>query len=131
MSSGLHGNMIFKKVGWERATREYTSFHMVSKVFDEIEKDRAIRGEEGNHYLYPQKLNMPLRMRRIPSQYHLEGGRALLEENYNGLWKDELKLAISCYPFNVGAGYYYIVGLFPSFMRPALFKLYSLIGRAL
>jgi len=113
------------QTGWRRATREYTSCHMVAKVFNEIERDVAAKDKE-NLYPCPQKLEMPIWVRMIPSQYHFRWTRTLLEENYEeGLWKDALALSLSYNPFNISAWYYYVVSFLPSFVRPVLFGLYK------
>lgn len=119
------------RAGWKRATGEYTSFHMIAKVFSEIEQDMAAGSKKGN--LNPQKLKMPMLTRLVlPSQYHLQWGRALLEENYKeDLWKDALALSLSYSPFNIGAWYYYVASFLPSSMRPAFFKLYSVMEKLL
>jgi len=112
------------QAGWKRATGEYTSFHMVSKVFSEIKEDIAARDKESD--LHPQKLKMPIWVRMILSQYHFQWGRALLEENYKAdLWKDALALSLSYSPLHIGAWYYRVVSFLPSSMRPAFFKLYN------
>jgi spore maturation protein CgeB len=114
------------QAGWERATGEYTSFHMVAKVFRQIEQDMAAKDRESSPHPCPQKLKMPIWVRMIPSQYHFRWARVLLEKNYKeGLWKDTLALSLSYNPFNVCAWYYRVVGLLPSFMHPALFGLYN------
>ena len=113
------------QAGWERATGEYTSFHMVSKVFSEIEKHIGANDNESNSHL--QKLKMPMRIRRIPAQYHFQWGRTFLEENYKGLWKDELALSISYNPFNIKAWVYYIIGFSPYSVRLTLFRLYIIL----
>jgi len=110
------------QAGWKRATGEYTSFHMMSKVFGEIEKDLAAKDKESNPR--PQELKMPMRMRKRFSDYYLDWGMAFLLENYKGLWKDALAFSISYNPFNIRAWGYYIVGFSPPFMRPGLIKLY-------
>ncbi len=108
------------QAGWKRAANEYTPFHMLSRVFGEIEKDLAAGGKK----TYPQKLKMPIWVRNSPSKYYFQWGRGFLEEGYDGLWKDTLALSLSYNPFNIAARYYYIIGSSPSFMRPLLFKLY-------
>jgi spore maturation protein CgeB len=111
------------QAGWKRATNEYTSFHMVSKVFRQIEQEVA--SDRKKIAAGTTKLEMPLRVRMLPGSYHFQWGRTLLEENYGGLWKDQLALSISYFPFNLGAWYYYIVGFLPSFMRRALIRVYK------
>jgi len=112
------------QAGWQRATGEYTSFHTVARVFSQIEQDLMTRGEK-NEYR-PPKLKMPFLARMIPSQYHFQWARTLMEESYQGgLWKDSLALSLSYNPFNIWAWYYRVVSFLPSFIRPALFRLYS------
>ena len=110
------------RVGWKRATSEYTGFNMLSKVFGEIEKDLAAKDKESNPR--PQELKMPMRIRKRFSDYYLDWGMAFLLENYKGLWKDALAFSILYNPFNIRAWGYYIVGFSPPFMRPGLIKLY-------
>lgn len=118
--------------GWKRATNEYTSFHMVSKVFSQIEQDLAEKGKENGLCPSPQKLKMPLWAHMIPSQYHFEWARALLEENdKQGLWKDAIELSLSNNPFNISAWYYYVVSFMPFFMHPTLFRLYAVMEKLL
>lgn len=123
------------RAGWERATREHTSSHMVANVFGEIERDTTARGKEA--YPYPEKLKMPVLTRTIlPSQYHFHWGRALLAEDYEkGLWKESLSLSLSCSPLNIAAWYCYGVGFLPASLRPALLGLYDagakLLGKLL
>jgi len=108
------------QAGWKRATNEYTPFHMLSRVFDEIEKDLAT----GDRKTYPQKLKMPIWVRNSPSQYYFQWGKAFLEEGYDGLGKDAIALSLSYNPYNIAARYYNIIGSAPAFMRPPLCKLY-------
>ena len=113
------------QAGWDRANGEYTSFHMVAKVFRQIEQDMVAKNKE-SPYPCPQKLEMPIWVRMILSQYHFQWGRALLEENYKAdLWKDALALSLSYSPLHIGAWYYRLVSFLPSSMRPAFFKLYN------
>ncbi len=120
------------QAGWKRATCEYTSFHMVSRVFREIEEDLTAKDRKINPS-FP-KLEMPLWIRRIPAQCHFEWGRTLLEENYKGLWKDALALSVSCDPFNIRVWFYYIIGFLPYFIRSQLHnaekKLYEMLRRS-
>ncbi|MFC1965999.1 glycosyltransferase [Chloroflexota bacterium] len=115
------------QAGWKRATSEYTSFHMLSKVLDGIEEDVATKGKDGDSR--PRELRMPMRLRRHHSIYHFQWGRTLLEENYKGLWKDALALSISYNPFNIRAWYYYIASFLPSPLRFALFRVYAAIEK--
>ena len=114
------------RAGWEKAIHNYTSFHMVSKVFQEIEKDLKENPIRKN---YPQKIEMPIWIRILPSKYHFEWGRIFLEENYKGLWKDELRLSISYNLLNFGAWYCYLISFFPLSLRSGFFKLYRLFEK--
>lgn len=81
------------------------------------------------YFIYNKdKEKMPMRIRKGFSGCYLSWGKALLEENYKGLWKDALALSISYNPFNIGAWYHYIIGFFPSFVRPGLIELYKALG---
>ncbi|MFC2059677.1 glycosyltransferase [Chloroflexota bacterium] len=111
------------QAGWKRATNEYTPFHMISRIFGEIEEDIAAKDKKDHPH--PQELKMPRLLRNSHSQYYFRWGRAFLETNYKGLWKDALALALWYNPLNIGARYYYVVGFLPPFIRPALFKLYK------
>jgi len=117
------------QAGWKRATAEYTSFHVLSRVFGEMEEDTAAKGREGSPH--PQQLKMPMWIRRRFSKFYLYWAVALSLENYKGLWKDDLALSISYNPFNIWARLYYIIGFSPLFMRRALFRLYRALRYSL
>ena len=109
------------QAGWKRAINEYTPFHMLSRVFGEIEKGVVVNGKE----THPQELKIPRRIRNLSSHYHFQWGKIFLEANHKGLWKDALALSLSYNPFNMGAWYYHVIGFFPPFIRTPLFKLYN------
>ena len=116
------------RAGWEKATREYSSTHMVAKVFNQIERGVATRGEEA--IADTTKLKMPVWTRVIPSQYHFQWGRWLMEESYqDGLWQDSLALSLWYNPLNIWAWYYRVIGLLPPFLRRAGFRLYGALER--
>ena len=115
------------QAGWKRATHNHTSFHMLSNVFREIEKDIATKDKESKSLL--SKSKMPKEIRKRFSDYYFNWGEAVLLENYKCLWKDQLALSIRYYPFNTRAWYLYIVGFLPSFMRPSLIMLYEALGK--
>ncbi len=82
--------------GWERASCEYTSTQMLSKVFQEI--------EETNHQGLiprPAKLRMPIKVHGQISGYYLDWTMALLNERQNGLWKEALLIMLRHYPFAI------------------------------
>ncbi len=119
---------VIAQAGWKRATHEYTPFHMVTRVFTEIEDDMSTGDKE--IILAKPKLKMPIGARMIPSNYHFQWGRVFMEESYReGLWKDSLRLSLSYNPLNVWAWYYYVAGFLPSLLRRALFKLYAVAER--
>lgn len=116
------------QAGWKRATREYTSSHMAARVFSQIEQDMATKGCE--HSVCPQRLKMPIWIRRYPSQYHFQWAWALLEQNdKQGLWKDAIALSLWYDSLNILAWYCRAISFVPSSMRPTLFKLYELEQR--
>lgn len=112
------------QAGWKKATSEYTSFHIMSRVFAEIEKDTSTVQKSN-----PKELRMPIQIRNRVSDYYMGWGRAFLLENYKGFWKDALALSMSYNPFNIRSWCYYIASFFPSPLRPALFRLYTAMGK--
>jgi len=116
------------QAGWQRAVNEYSSSRMMSRVFHKIEQDLSAGKKNGCSNERVPELKMPALTRTlIPSQYHFQWGKALLEENYaKSLWKDSLKLSLSYSWFNISTWYYYLVGFLPSPMRPLFFQIYNL-----
>ncbi len=117
------------QAGWERAHREHTMAKRLHGVFEEIEKDvgtKAYRAQPS-----PEILEMPQQIRKLRSTYHLNWARALLLENYEDLWKDELDLSLAHNPSDRKARYLYAVGHFPPLVRPWLIRLWEtwLVGR--
>ncbi len=110
------------QAGWKRAINEYTPFHMLSRVFDEIEEDVTVKGRESS--LSSRKLRMPMQIRKKFSEYYLNWGVAFSVENYEGLWKDALALSVRYYPFSAGARGYCILGFLPYPVRIAIIRLY-------
>lgn len=110
------------QAGWKRATSEHTPFHVLSKVFGEIEGDSLAKDKECNPTL--QKIVLPRRRRKQYSSYYLEWAVAFSLENYKGLSKDALALSVSYDPFNFRVWCFYIIGFLPSFMRSALIKVH-------
>ncbi len=97
------------QAGWKRATSEYTPFHMLSGVFNKIERDIVIRGKPS----HPQKSSMPKQMRKRFSTYYSNWARAFSLGNYRSLCKDAFALSISYNPFNIWAWCYYIASFLP------------------
>ena len=110
------------QAGWKRATGQYTCFHMLSRVFDEIEKDTAIK--EKGRSPYPQKRKMSMQIRKKFSDYYFKWGEAFSLENYKGLWKGALTLSIRYYPFNTRVWCHYIIGFLSYSARITLIRLY-------
>lgn len=110
------------QAGWRRATTQYTPFHMMERIFHEIENDIAMQGEKQ----IPERRHgrMPVQARKRFAEYYLNWGRAFLAENYNGLWRDALALSIRYYPFNGIAWYHYGIGFLPYPLRIAMVRFY-------
>jgi len=96
------------KAGWERAKSEYSAFHIMSRVFQEIDDDIS-NGQKRKL----TRVSMPNDIRKKVSDFYLNYGEAFLTENDNGLWKDALALSIRYYPFNKFSWYLYIGGFLP------------------
>ncbi len=97
------------QAGWKRAVSEYTPFHMLSGVFNKIERDIATRSKPS----HPQKLRMPEHMRKRFSTYYSNWAKAFSLGNYRSLCKDAFALSISYNPFNIWAWCYYIASFLP------------------
>ncbi|MCK4734136.1 MAG: glycosyltransferase [Methanophagales archaeon] len=115
------------EAGWKRATSEHTNLIRLSNIFQKIENDIK-KTKDDKNIINPKLSKMPRRIRKLHSNYHCSWGKALLQENYKKLWKDELALAISYNPFNIEAWCLYIIGRFPPSARPGLITLYDAIG---
>jgi len=112
------------QAGWKRAVNEYSSFHVMSKIFGQIEKDIAASSEEDKPY--SEELRMPIQIRERFSKYYLKWGVAFLVENRKKnrkLWKDAFDLSLLYDPVNIRAWYCYLIGFVPSTLRPCLAKL--------
>lgn len=111
------------RAGWEKSSREHTSFAMVAKVFEEIGKARVT----GFGEVVPSsmKLAMPLWVRRFPSEYHLDWAIACLQDNCRqDLLKEAMELSLRYDRFNVWAWYFAFAKTFPTTARMGFFKLY-------
>lgn len=106
------------QAGWKRATSKYTPFHMLSRVFNEIERDIAAKGKKS----HPQELKMPRWVRRRFSTYYSNWLKAFSLENYKGLCKDTFMLSISYNPFNIWAWIYYIASFLPYPVRLGAYR---------
>ena len=97
------------QAGWKRAVNEYTPFHMLSKLFHQIETDITTRGRQHA----PQELKTPKWVHRRFSTYYANWQKAFSLENYRSLCKDAFALSISYNPFNIWAWCYYIASFLP------------------
>lgn len=109
------------QAGWEKAINNYTSFHVLSRVFNEIEEDIVKKGKEGKTPVLKSK--MPREIRKRFSDYYYNWGAALSEENYKGLWQDALALSIRYYPFDMRAWYHFIISFLPYSVRTTIIRL--------
>ena len=98
------------QAGWKRATNEYTSFHMMSRVFREIEE---AKGRESK----PKQLGMPKKILARVSNFYCDWGIAFSMVNHRSLSRDALLLSASYYPFNARAWYHYIISFLPHSLR--------------
>jgi spore maturation protein CgeB len=107
------------KAGWERAKNEYTAFHIMSRVFQEIE-NYSTKNENNKS----KELIMPLPVRKRVSNFYKNWGKAFLFENYKGLWKDALFLSLLYDPSNKRARILQMVSYLPFPVRFLLIKPY-------
>jgi spore maturation protein CgeB len=110
---------IIAKAGWERASKEYTSFHIMLKVFRKIEKYST-----NDKKSKLQKLIMPMSIRKRVSKFYRMWGEAFLLENYKGLWKDSLSLSLVYNPLDIRVQFSYTVGFLPVPLRCILIQPY-------
>ncbi len=108
------------QAGWKRASSEYTTFHILSRVFGEIEKDFSARGARG----HLQEIKKPRRVRQRISSFYLRWAIAFSMENYKGLGREHIVLSLRHYPFNTLAWYHYIISFLPFPLRVAIIRLY-------
>jgi len=113
------------KAGWERARANYTSFHTLSKVFEEIEEDIK-KGSKKDNFC-PLELKMPGRVRKNFSNHYFGWGLAFAMVGDKKLWKDALSLSLSYNPFNIMTWSCYLIAFSPSFIRPVLYGLYKIL----
>jgi spore maturation protein CgeB len=99
------------QAGWQRANKEYTAFHIMSRVFQEIEEHSAESQSR------PKELTMPVSVRKRVSEFYRMWGGAFLVTNHKGLWKDALSLSLSYNPSNLRARLAYAIGSLPLLMR--------------
>lgn len=115
------------QAGWQRATRAYSSNDMVARVFDEIKKDVRDVGIAKNRVNWQGKI-VAMKRCALAEQYHLNWGKALIEEgSTKSLWEESLSSSISYSRFGISARCYRKISRAPLFLRPALFRVISLI----
>jgi len=111
------------KAGWERAINNYTSFHLLSDIFKEIEDDINPHTKQDSSFGVGVKMSR--QMCKNFSNHYFGWGLAFAMTNSKKLWKDALSLSLSYKWFNVLTWCCYFLAFSPCFMRPALFKLYK------
>jgi len=105
--------------GWRKAINEYTAFHMISRVFKDIEEHSANGGNDRS-----RELIMPMPIRRRASSFYRMWGEAFLVENYKGLWKDSLSLSLVYNSSSLRARFSNAVGSLPLSIRFVLIQFY-------
>lgn len=116
------------RAGWERASREHTSNHMVARVYHQIEQESSAH----RHEIWPSslKLKMPIWARVPFSRYELMWARALIKEGYErALWQDALARSFHYARFNIWVFYFFVVGSLPRSLRAFFLGLYDMIER--
>lgn len=108
------------QAGWKRATAEYSSFQILSRIFSDIEADIAAKGKRNTSH--PKELKMPRWVRKRFSAYYLNWLKAFSLENYKDLSKDAFALSISYNPFNIWAWCYYLASFLPYPVRLGAYK---------
>lgn len=83
------------RAGFKRAEREYTTYKIMSRVFEHIKKDIAANPKRKRPKLF-QKMSRDAR--RIASDYHFFWGLSALELN-NRAWKESFALSIKWNPY--------------------------------
>jgi spore maturation protein CgeB len=111
------------RAGWKKAISEYTPFHLMSKVFYEVEKDLTTKNRKSR--MQPKKIKMTRQMRKDFSGYYLQWAVWLSIEKYKdkNLWKDALALSRLYKPLNIWACGYYLISFSPLFVRRSLSEL--------
>jgi hypothetical protein len=105
------------QAGWEKANSKYSSFHILSEVFQKIAHSSEVLTK-------PKALRMPMHIRKRASQYYFNWAVAFSLANCGRLWQDALKLALSRNPANLQAWVYWIIGSCPPFVRSAILATY-------
>ncbi|GAH34293.1 unnamed protein product, partial [marine sediment metagenome] len=106
------------QAGWKRAVSEYTPFHMLSRLFGEIERDIAAEDKKTR----PRELKMPRWVRKRFSTHYSNWLKAFVLENYKDLSKDAFALSISYNRLNIWAWCYYLASFLPYPVRLGAYK---------
>ena len=111
--------------GWEKASREYSSSAMIAKVFDEVEKNSAIKTEKSGNVV--TNLQLPFWARRQTTRYHLEWAVACLRDNgEENLLKEALTLSLHYNRFNPWTWGFVFAGVCPVALRKYFISIYRL-----
>lgn len=116
------------RAGWKRASREYTSYHMVANVYRQIETDIAEKGKEVTSVL--PKLRMHIWARLSLSRYEFLWARSLIKEGYE--WRlswGALANSLRYTPLNIWVFYCAAVGLLPRSARGSFLRVYEAFER--
>ena len=99
------------RAGWKRGTSEYTPYHMMRRIFTEIEADQQSRQTPG--VPKPRSLQTPRHVRRAEAEYYLGWGLAFLKEDRRALWRDAFSLACAYEPLKWKGWSYHLVASVP------------------
>jgi len=98
--------------GWKRVVGEYTPYHVMDRIFTEIEKSSNISKKAAR----PSRNDeIPISLRRKFSNYHFILAVALSLANHGDkAWLSELKLSLKYNPSNIFARFYFLIGYSPN-----------------
>lgn len=113
--------------GWERAHRDYDMTKKLFEVFQKIEKE--VKKPHLVQLSLPEIQEMPKKIRKLHSIYHLNWAGALLMDNCRNLWKDELDIALAYDRSDRKACYLYAVGNVSPLVCSWLIRLYKVLRR--
>lgn len=108
------------KAGWERATSEYTSSQIMSKVFREIEENSKDQRSK------PKQLRMPVAMCHKVSDFYCDWGITFSMINKSRLSRDSLISAISYNVLNMRAWYHYVISFSPHSLKVRIIRYYRM-----
>ncbi len=104
------------RAGWERACRDYTSSHIIERVFTQIEAVKSTQAPD-----------LKLFDRKAAAKYYRGIGRSFLHENYQGvwyegLWHDAFRLSRHYRPYSFATMLWMFIGLLPFWLRSTITK---------